>query len=273
MKYCQKCGHQVSDEVQVCPFCNQQFEQPSFNQARTCMNCGAQLPPNYVACPYCGCPIDGKISYSPIPYPQPIIQEKSHKGLWAVVITALVIIVALVGWIVYDKVKEKEEKIDEVLEYYDNLGSFYNEIAKSGDKAEDASILILKVWRNTIYKTEDSETDKYTRKSGGKGEFYEDFNDSLKNLFSDSSFKNEIESIENYQKNVDKLYKKLKNPPDKYKDAYETAKLLYSAYNDLCMCATNPSGNYKSAMEKHNTADDACAKYMKELYSYYDGEE
>ena len=277
MKYCTKCGQQVNDEAIICPFCSQPLmqHQPPI-QSINCTRCGVQLPPNYAMCPYCGQPTNERYVYNVIPYAQPAEKKKGSKAIWFVVIISLILIVGLVGWIVYDKMKEneeKEERADKIIEYHDFLASFYNEIAKSGNQIEDTSILILKVWKNSIYHTEDPETDKYTRKENGQGDFYDDFNESLKVLFNDPSFKDTLATIKEHQKNVDKMYRKLTDPPTRYKDAYEAAKDLYSAYSEFCECAINPTGNYQQATDKHNTTDKNCVKYLNELYSYLEDED
>ena len=74
--------------------------------------------------------------------------------------------------------------------------------------------------------------------------FVSDFNDALGNLYADSSFSSKISSIEDNQDTVNALMKKLKNPPDEYKDAYDAVSDLYDAYISLTNCATDPSGQF-----------------------------
>lgn len=49
-------------------------------------------------------------------------------------------------------------------------------------------------------------------------------------------------TIEDNQDTVNALMKKLKNPPDEYKDAYDAVSDLYDAYISLTNCTTDPSG-------------------------------
>lgn len=271
MRYCPQCGKSVDDEARFCPYCSQSFEKMFENQPKSCLKCGKQIESNFAVCPYCGTPVNGQQVYNPVFYAQPVAQEKSksHKGIWAIVIVLLLAIVVLIGWLTYEKIqedKQKEEKLNELLEYHDTLVEYYNTLVPSAKKADRSSILILKVWKNCIEKEEDSETDKYTKDNNGH--FYEDFNDALEALYADESFIEGKEQILDGQKKVDKLYKKLMNPPEQYEDAFDIAKKLYSAYNDLCKCGTDPTGNINTATSKHNDADYDSAKYANELYLF-----
>ena len=123
---------------------------------------------------------------------------------------------------------------------------------KGAGDAEDCGNLIKNVWYNAIYKEKDDETDKYTRP---KGYFVSDFNEALGNLFSDTSFKSKISSIEDSQKTVSSLMKELKNPPEEYKEAYEAISKFYDAYISLTNLATNPTGSLQSFSTNFNDAD------------------
>lgn len=56
-------------------------------------------------------------------------------------------------------------------------------------------------------------------------------------------------TIEDNQDTVNALMKKLKNPPDEYKDAYDAVSDLYDAHISLTNCATDPSG---SLQDRHS---------------------
>lgn len=270
MKICPRCNQQVSDEVRFCPFCSQPFDQQIIVQERFCINCGSKLAVNYNVCPNCGSPVTGGPGYSMPGYSTVQTRRKSHRVIWAILITILIIGAMVSGCIILKKKKEAREKRENEREYYNSMGSFYNEIAQGGSRAEKQAVLILKVWKNTIFEKEDSETDKYTKTLNGKGAFRDDFNDSLSALFSDNSFDIERSLILESQDKVDRYYKRLKNPPEKYSEAYEVVRNLYSAYSDLCACATNPTGNISSATDRYNTSDSDCAKYLKELSLYFE---
>ena len=123
------------------------------------------------------------------------------------------------------------------------------------------------VWYNAIYEKRDDKTDKYTRP---KGYFVSDFNDALGNLYADSSFSSKISSIEDNQDTVNALMKKLKNPPDEYKDAYDAVSDLYDAYISLTNCATDPSGSLQTYSSTFNDADTNTLNAYKAMELYLD---
>lgn len=118
--------------------------------------------------------------------------------------------------------------------------------------AETCGNLIKQVWYNAIYKESDSETDRYTKPNGS---FVSDFNVALQNLFDDSTFKSEIAGINDNKETVNSLMKQLKNPPEEYKDAYESLSKLYDAYISLTNLATDPAGSLQTYSQNFNDAD------------------
>lgn len=114
-----------------------------------------------------------------------------------------------------DLLNSAEEYAQRVEEYSDNLKLATVTMLTGASDAESSANLIKQVWYNAIYEKRDDKTDKYTRP---KGYFVSDFNDALGNLYADSSFSSKISNIEDNQDTVNALMKKLKNPPDEYKD-------------------------------------------------------
>ena len=116
-----------------------------------------------------------------------------------------------------------------------------------GRDAESLCNLTLRVWGNSIYEEEDSETDRFTRKDNGKGVFYDDFNDALFNRYLDEDTSETRKSIEENQKTVKQIIKDLQTVPEGLEKCYDTVSDLYDAYNTyntLTELAVNPSGNY-----------------------------
>lgn len=95
-----------------------------------------------------------------------------------------------------------------------------------------------------------------------------DFNDALGNLFVDSSFSSKIDSIDKNQDTVNSLMKKLKNPPEEYKDAYDALSDFYDAYLALTGCATDPSGSLQTYSSTFNDADTDTLNAYKAMRQY-----
>lgn len=73
-------------------------------------------------------------------------------------------------------------------------------------------------------------------------------------------------TIEDNQDTVNALMKKLKNPPDEYKDAYDAVSDLYDAYISLTNCATDPSGSLQTYSSTFNDTNTLNAYKTMELY-------
>lgn len=84
--------------------------------------------------------------------------KKKHKGIIAVI---LVLILLVGAGFLYSNVTTANT--------YNRFIGLHNTMAEGAVKAETANILILDVWKNSIWKTADEETDKYTKKNGGGG--------------------------------------------------------------------------------------------------------
>lgn len=173
--------------------------------------------------------------------------------------------VTIFGVTQYQKKKAAKEYAESVKTYSDNLELATVTMLKGAGDAEDCGNLIKNVWYNAIYKEKDDETDKYTRPDGY---FVSDFNDALGNLFVDSSFSSKIDSIDKNQDTVNSLMKKLKNPPEEYKDAYDALSDFYDAYLALTGCATDPSGSLQTYSSTFNDADTDTLNAYKAMQQY-----
>ena len=67
--------------------------------------------------------------------------------------------------------------------------------------------------------------------------------------------------------------KKLKNPPNEYKDAYDAISDFYDAYIALTNCATDPSGSLQTYSSTFNDADTNTLNAYKAMELYLDEQE
>lgn len=257
MTTCPNCGEQISDKAKKCVHCGTVFVP---EEKKYCPDCGAELEAEMDICSKCGCPIENIVETENAPQQVEVtgvkITKKSKKII--LIATIAVIVAAIITAIgVQTHKKNVEEKAKaEAQKKSEEYGTTLNEAAHSmlsgaGD-AEVCGNLIKKVWYNSIYEESDSETDKYTQPGGF---FVSDFNVALQILFLDSDFSTQIENINDNKDTVNSLMKKLKNPPEEYKEAYEALSELYDAYISLTNLATDPTGNLQTYSQNFNDAD------------------
>lgn len=245
-----------------------------------CPECGKEFSDRAPACPNCGCPVEKENETVSAPEPQKVeitkvSVNKSTKKIIIIVVAILAVIAAIIGIVAATKAssakKEAEEAriaAEEAKEaYLSNLSLARTTMLLGAADAESAGGLIRDVWYNAIYEKYDASTNKYTRPNGY---YVSDFNTALRNLFSDSSFTSKIDSIKSNQDLVSSLMKKLVNPPEEYKEAYNAIKDLYDVYTDLCNCAVNPTGNLTSYTSTFNEADSSFMKYYDAVGFYID---
>ena len=270
MIVCPHCGERVSEKAKKCVHCGAILIP---EEKKYCMECGAELEEGMTECPNCGCPVDDTIGQETDGKPQKVEVTgvkvtKKIKIIIGIVVALLVVGCATAfGVTQYQKKKAAEEYEQQVEEYYGNLELATYTMLTGASEAESAGNLIKQVWYNAIYKEKDDDTDNYTRPEGS---FVLDFNEALGNLFTDSSFSSKISSIEDNQETVNALMKKLKNPPDEYKDAYDAVSDLYDAYISLTNCATDPSGSLQTYSSTFNDADTNTLNAYKAMELYLD---
>ncbi len=222
----------------------------------TCPECGHQISEKADNCPNCGCPnpLAGGVN-SDMEVNKPHLNKNNRKRKFLIALCVVGMILFLIG----KKVREKYYAVT-----YQNTA---NMMLDGCVDAEESISLIHDVWNNAIWEERDSETDKYTRKSG---EFVDDFNDALENLFSDDEFMREIEKLQNNQQEVKQSMKKLKNPPRKYKDEYKDIKELYKKYLEFTNMAINPRGSLESFTKSFNNLDTELVEEYEKIEMNFD---
>lgn len=193
---------------------------------------------------------------------KPSNKEKSRKKYKGKIISIIVITLTVIGIFGYGFIQKVTQA-----EYYSNMENVCYTMLDGAAKAESAGNLINSVWYNAIYEQRDTETDKYTIING---EFVNDFNDALDNLFADEDFINSISEIELNQAEVTELMKKLKNPPKKYEEAYSLLKNYYNNYLKMTKSVISPTGSLKTFSEDFNTYDTDTVNAYEEIKLYLD---
>lgn len=238
----------------------------------TCPECGKEFSDRAPACPNCGCPVqrDGELTNPPEPQKVEISKISVNKSIKKIALLAIAVIVVIaVVFGVVSAIKSSNAKkaaATTLEEYASNLSLIRTTMLSGAAEAEQAGGLIHDVWYNTIYEKSDSKTNIYTKNKYGS--YNNDFNVSLRALFSDTTFQTTIDSINKNQDEVSQFLKELINPPEEYKEAYSVLKDLYDAYTDLCKCAVDPSGNLSSYTSTFNEADGNFMKYYNALELY-----
>lgn len=260
---CPICGKQISDKATKCVHCNYEL----IKLEKRCPECQEIINEDTKICPKCGCPIN-ETNTNPNNELQKVEVIKvrvNSKKIIIICITALIVVCTVIGIIIgvkKHKIKEAEDlHAEQVDDYESNYKKVSNKMLTGAADAETCGNLIKSVWYNSIYEESDYKTDKYT-KNGSK---YNDFNTSLSNLFGDSDFSSSINNIKNNNKEVADIMKKLKNPPDEFKESYEVLKDYYDAYLTLTELVINPTGSLQSFSENFNTADSNVLKYYNKI--------
>lgn len=259
MMYCPNCGQPVSDKAVTCVHCGFVLKEP---EKKVCPECGQELEDGVTVCPNCGCPIDestgtkpeenvqGAAQASPQPVEVTGVRVNKKRAKLVAIIVVIIAAALVAGGFAYSYVQKKNaEKAAE--EYSQNLSSLALQMVTSAASAEDCGNQIKQVWGNAIFKERDASTDEFTRPDG----FFVDFNEALQNLFADSGYQSKISGIESDEDSISIQMKSMKEPPEKYEDAYKALKETYSAYTTFVDYIQNPTGSYESFGSNFSTYD------------------
>lgn len=225
----------------------------------SCPECSKNISDKVKSCPHCGYPlveddnITQKVEITSVNLK--IDKKRKKKIIITIFIIVLLIIIVLIGYYFYSI--QNLKKINK--EYESNINLVMAKMLSSGSDAESLMNLTSKVWYNAIYEKSDAETDKYTK---AKYYGYNNFDDSITNLFADISTIQKVSKIETSQDSIKIIMKKLQNPSEEYKKTYDTLIELFSSYQGIIELAINPKGNLTSY---NNSKSEKIDKFM-ELY-------
>lgn len=186
-------------------------------------------------------------------------QKKSGKKSKTPLLLAAVVILAAVGviWQINDtKLKQ----------YADTMAQTAYSMMTGTDEANSCGNLIVQVWQNAIYHTENDTTDPYTRPDG---QFVEDFNDALRNLLTDLEFSERQALLAENRAAVQSGMRELKDPPSKYREEYAALCDLYDDYIAVVNLALNPQGSLASYSEEYHAASKAAYESCVRINLYF----
>lgn len=234
-----------------CPNCGEQIS----NTSKQCPKCNADLG-NYFACPECGSFVTlGSLSCPECGYSFVAREEKKNKK-GRIIGFAILIAVALFAFYFVKGIM-----------WQATFNSAYSHMIENAQTVEVQGGLIVDVWRNTIWQTDDATTNPYTKTNGA---FNEDFDDSLGKLYESPSFKSKTQQVFNLNETVKEEIKSLNNPPAKHKQAYQTIMNVYDEYNEFVNMVLYPSGSLNSYTERFNNLDSRLANDLNALMIYYE---
>lgn len=196
---------------------------------------------------------------------------KKKPNLKLIGLVAILVIAALVGGIAYSnaqaekKAQEeaaaaekaaKEEAERKAIEshdaYVDDLELFHYAVINGAANTEDAGNRMLQVWRLAIY-----EENRDAWPEEARPYFATDFNEALDLLFADENFNGTIESIKTNQQVVAEVMRRLSNPPEDCKSAYNTAQDLYLDYKKFTDLVVSINGSYSTVSDSFAELDSA----------------
>lgn len=274
---CPNCGKEISDKASKCVHCGFELN----NHVVLCKECGKYISNTEKECPYCGCPVEF-LDDTKKPDAQKVeltkVSVKFHlnkKLLFSVIGTVVVIAVVLICLKINDNIvkqKREQESIEEASrvseEYRINARNIMYDMISVAADAESCGSLVGKVWNNSIWSTSDTETDQYTKNS--YGQFYDDFNDVLVDLYTTKSFETKIDKLSKKQSEITTDMKLLANPPEEWKDAYNQIEDFYDDWYSFVSMVVNPSGSYTSFVSKYNELDSGLLDKYNKITNKYD---
>lgn len=245
---CPNCNKEISDKAKVCVGCGHQLinEVETVGKMVNCPECDVITDTLTDTCPNCG-------------YPLNTIQTKTEetqkgkkvfKKKWFWVLT--ICLVLLISIISFAFNREKTEN------YNIEICTAVDEIMAVSADAEIIGNQICSVWNNAIFDKHNESTAKYTSTA-------KDFNEALSNLFADEEFVKKTNSIRNKQSEIDAYLGNLKNPPEKFEDAYDEFKELYYAYSDYVDFVLSCKGSYNTYTENISKKSSALMKSYREI--------
>ncbi len=228
---CPNCDKEISDKAKVCVGCGYQLlSDECTEQTRSCPECGVITDDLTDVCTNCGYPL------STLSTKIEEIQKSKNvfKKKWFWILTVCFVLLISVIVLAFNSAKTENYNVE--------ICTAVDEIMAVSAEAETIGNQICSVWNNAIFDKNNESTAKYTGTP-------KDFNEALSNLFADEDFIKKANSVRNKQSEIDAYLGKLKNPPEKFEDAYDEFKELYYTYSDYVDFVLSCEGSYNTYTE------------------------
>ena len=244
-----------------CPNCNKEIS----DKAKFCVGCGYQLINDIdtvktMNCPECGVVTDGMTDIcSNCGYPLKSFELKDNeksknkslfKKKWFWVLAVCFVLLISIVLVVSNNTRTEN--------YNTEICTAVDEIIAVSADAENVGNQICSVWNNAIFDKDNENTAKYTKTA-------KDYNEALSNLFADEEFTGKITAIRNKQSKIATYLGKLKNPPEKFEDAYDEFKELYYVYSDYVGFVILCKGSYNTYTEDLSKKSSALMESYREI--------
>ena len=245
---CPNCNKEISDKAKVCVGCGHKLVDDinTENAMINCPECNVITDTLTDTCPNCGYPFN--TIQTKIEETQKGKKVFKKKWFWCLTIC----MVLLITVILFASNRAKKEN------YNIEICTAVDEIMAVSADAETIGNQICSVWNNAIFDKHNESTAKYTSTA-------KDFNEALSNLFADEDFIKKANSVRNKQSEIDAYLSKLKNPPEKFEDAYDEFKELYYAYSDYVDFVLSCKGSYNTYTENISQKSSALMESYREI--------
>ena len=204
---CPNCNKEISDKAKACVGCGYQIVDAVTTEERAikCPECGEVTDCLTDICSNCGYPLNSFEMKADEKQKSKSILKKKRFWISAICFVLLMSVILLIS----NNIRTENYNIE--------ICTAVEEIMAVSADAENIGNQICSVWNNAIFDKDNENTAKYTSTA-------KDFNEALSNLFADEEFINKITAIRNKQSEIDTYLGKLKNPPEKFEDAYDEFK-------------------------------------------------
>ena len=177
-------------------------------------------------------------------------KNKKQNSIVAIIVVILLVIAAIVTIII---------GLLSTNSYYAKYKEVYLDMSQSERQCESVVSEVSSIWYDAIYVKGSSNPKADIEALYTPGGNVPSLKEADLN-----NFRKDVSDIRSMQIQITADMKKIANPPDKYKIAYNELASLLKIYQELCDQALNPDGTYKAyASDVNKKSDDFKAEYEK----------